>query len=89
MKTTLEIPDVLYRRVKTKSTQEGLPVGDIAIRLFSEWVQEPAAPASRPAEARQQPLPPWFGIANAYAVKVKRHDMSSIRSSITTGKAKT
>jgi hypothetical protein len=33
-------------------------------------------------------VPPWFGLFKAYADRVKRHDMDSIRRSIVAGIAK-
>ena len=33
-------------------------------------------------EESPQELPPWFGVANVYAAKVKRHDMAAVRESI-------
>ncbi len=81
MKATLDIPDTLYRSVKAKSALAGHPVRDIAIRLFSEWVAQPheVAPA---VDDSPKKMPPWFGIANAYASKVNQHSMASVRDSI-------
>jgi len=81
MKATLDIPDALYRRVKAKSALAGRPIRDVAIRLFSEWADQPieAAPA---VEEPPQKLPPWFGVVNTYAAKVRRHDMTAVRESI-------
>jgi hypothetical protein len=81
MKATLEIPDALYRRVKAKSALAGRPIREVAVRLFSEWVGDTLRPAPSASDAPQK-LPPWFGVANAYAAKVKRHDMASVRESI-------
>jgi len=38
MKTSIDLPDDLYRRVKSKSALEGLPVREVATALFSAWV---------------------------------------------------
>ncbi len=81
MKATLDIPDALYRRVKAKSALAGHPIREVAIRLFSEWADQP--PEAAPAlEEPPKKLPPWFGAANSYAAKVKRHDMTAVRESI-------
>lgn len=87
MKATLEIPDALYRRVKAKSALAGRPVREVAISLFSDWVDEPAKPAPVLPEAPQN-VPPWFGVAQAYARKAKRHDMASVRESIAKARAR-
>lgn len=70
MKATLDIPDALYRRVKAKSAMAGHPAREVAIRLFSEWVEEPVRAEPDAADA-QQKLPAWFGAAHAYAAKVR------------------
>ena len=85
MKATLEIPDALYRRVKAKSALAGHPVREIATRLFAAWVEDTSQP-ERPRVDTPQKLPPWFGVASAYASKVKRHDMTAVRESIVRGK---
>ena len=38
MKTTLEIPDALYRRVKSKSSLEGRPIRSLTQRLYELWL---------------------------------------------------
>jgi hypothetical protein len=37
MKTTIELPDDLYRRVKAKSALEGKTVREVATSLFQQW----------------------------------------------------
>ena len=39
MKTSLDLPDELYRRVKSKSALEGRAVREVATALFSAWVE--------------------------------------------------
>lgn len=38
MKTTLEIPDALYRRVKAKSSLSGQPVRAVTQQLYELWL---------------------------------------------------
>ena len=38
MKTSLDLPDDLYRRVKSKSALEGKAVREVATALFTAWV---------------------------------------------------
>jgi hypothetical protein len=38
MKTTLEIPDALYRRVKSRSSLEGRPIRSLTQRLYELWL---------------------------------------------------
>ncbi|MCO4099296.1 hypothetical protein [Gemmatimonas sp.] len=37
MKTTIELPDDLYRRVKARSALEGKTVREVATSLFQQW----------------------------------------------------
>ena len=81
MRTTLDIPDTMYRRIKTRAAQEGITVRAITLVLYSQWLgDEPHAEATRQARRRRQKTPSWFG-----CVKVDPnlpHDMASIRESI-------
>ncbi len=38
MKTTVDIPDELYRRVKAKSALEGKRIRDLTIELYERWL---------------------------------------------------
>jgi len=39
MKTTIELPDALYRRVKAKSSLDGQPVRAVTQRLYELWLE--------------------------------------------------
>lgn len=79
MRTTLDIPDTMYRRIKTRAAQDGVTVRGITLALYSRWLDgdgAPPPPAASPVRGR----PAWFG-----SVKVDAglpHDMESIRASI-------
>ena len=81
MRTTLDIPDTMYRRIKMRTAQEGSTVRAITLFLYSQWLgDEPHAEATRQAGGRRPKAPSWFG-----SVKVDPnlpHDMASIRESI-------
>lgn len=75
MKTSLDLPDDLYRRVKSKSALEGRAVREVATALFAAWVDgrvsadattDPAA-ATGPdaADPRQQWLTRWSELASS------------------------
>lgn len=78
MRTTLDIPDAMYRRIKTRTAQEGATVRGITLVLYSQWLDggaKPKPPAAKPIRKR----PSWFG-----SVKVDAdlpHDMASVRKS--------
>lgn len=81
MRTTLDIPDAMYRRIRVRTAQEGNTVRGITLFLYAKWLDEtPGADQSVPASHRRRKTPSWFG-----SVKVdpaKPHDMASIRESI-------
>ncbi|OGV77089.1 MAG: hypothetical protein A3K19_30680 [Lentisphaerae bacterium RIFOXYB12_FULL_65_16] len=93
MKTTLDIPDQVYRRVKAKCAMEGLAVREVAIGLFSSWVDETdGAAKTAPPESGTvdgQPVPAWFGALRKHAKNARgRFDMDAIRRSIAQGRAR-
>ena len=81
MRTTLDIPDAMYRRIKMRTAQEGSTVRAITLFLYSQWLgDEPHAEASRQTRAMKPKTPSWVG-----SVKVDLnlpHDMASVRESI-------
>ena len=81
MRTTLDIPDTMYRRIKARTAQEGSTVRAITLVLYSQWLgDEPKVETSRRSAARKRRVPSWFG-----SVKVDEdlpHDMESVRESI-------
>lgn len=51
MKTTIDIPDDLYRRVKAKSALQGKRIRDLTIELYRRWLEEAEPePAAQPPE---------------------------------------
>lgn len=40
MKTSIDLPDDLYRRVKSKSALQGLAVREVATALFVAWLEQ-------------------------------------------------
>lgn len=81
MRTTLDIPDAMYRRIKTRTAQEGVTVRSITLVLYSQWLgDEPHGTAPRRTSTPKRKVPSWFG-----SVKVDAgvpHDMASVRKSI-------
>lgn len=65
MKTTIELPDDLYRRVKAKSALEGKTVREVATSLFQQWadgtVPRGETPSAEEAEeARRRRAAEWM-----------------------------
>jgi len=81
MRTTLDIPDAMYRRIRVRTAQEGNTVRGITLVLYAKWLDEtPEADQAVPASHKRRNAPSWFG-----SVKVdpeKPHDMASVRESI-------
>ena len=62
MKTTIDIPDDLYRRVKAKSALEGKAVREVTIGLYREWLEASSTPTSEKTPVEQ--LEAWFALAD-------------------------
>ena len=80
MRTTLDIPDSMDRRIKMRTAQEGSTVRAITLVLYSQWLgDEPRSDQPRRTKKKSK-TPPWFA-----SVKVDPnlpHDISSVRESI-------
>ncbi len=84
MRTTLDIPDTMYRRIKTRTAQEGSTVRGITLVLYAQWLgDEPNGTQNvrRTVAARKRPA--WFG--SVQVDENKPHDMASVRRSIANG----
>ena len=69
----------MYRRIKTRTAQEGLTVRGITLVLYSQWL-DGGSPSAQPVSKCVRKRPAWFG-----SVKVDAdvpHDMASVRKSI-------
>lgn len=53
MKTTVEIPDALYRRVKSKSSLDGQTIRAVTQRLYELWLDGQAVLGESAATARE------------------------------------
>lgn len=55
MKTTIDIPDEIYRKVKAKSALQGRRVRDVTVDLYRRWIEGgPAEGETSPAMARNR-----------------------------------
>ena len=69
MKTTLELPDTLFRRAKTRASHDGVSFKQFVTEALREKLNETAT--------RSAVEPRWrkhFGIAREYADELKRID---------------
>ena len=91
MKTTLDIPDALYRRFKMKTAMNGETVRNATLAFITSYVNGRAVGLDsngvpqEPARSGEEPeLPAWAGLAAPYIRKHLDgpHDMASIRRSM-------
>jgi hypothetical protein len=93
MKTTLDVPDDLYRAVKSRSAIEGLTVRSVTLMLYGDWLARPdlvphaASKTARPK--KRKPLPAWFGMGRVHVRKNAGRDcgMEEMREAIAAGVA--
>ena len=63
MKTTIDIPDDLYRQVKARLAMQRRTVREVTIALYRRWLSEPeGAPQSRPTP--EEWLESWLAQAD-------------------------
>ena len=95
MKATFQIPDEMYREVKSKSALQGRSVRSVTIMLYSSWLRglvdesgmKSAIVGLQPA-ADSKPNLACFGVGRRFVRKNADgpHDMASIRRSIAEGR---
>ena len=56
MKTTLEIPNPLFKRVKAQAAMEGLKLKDVVASALSSYLNRPRPPLKKAAKACPFPL---------------------------------
>ena len=94
MRTTIDIPDVLYKSVKSRCATMGTTMRYVTIALYGNWMQQPAtlpqvnteyiftdAPKKTDAKSRI----PFLGIARRGANLNVSHDWKDIKKSIEDG----
>ena len=73
MKTTLDVPDDLYRAVKSRSAMEGLTVRSVTLMLYGDWLARPVVSQETHLQASSKkaakPLPAWFGLGRSHVRK--------------------
>lgn len=81
MKATFQIPDALYRELKTETAREGLTMREVTISLFEQWLRQKkqTAPTASPIDWHNFPAP----LAHLVSEDITDHDMPSMRKSIT------
>lgn len=52
MRTTLDLPEPLYRKLKAQAAVQGLTTGDLIAQLLARGLRRPPAGAPRPKRSR-------------------------------------
>lgn len=88
MRTTIDIPDELYREVRAKSAMSGVTLRAVTITLYTDWLAA-RAPQCR-AKPKDSSMPSWAGLCAKHAAsdQSRKCDMESIRDSIGLGIAR-
>lgn len=76
MKTTLEIPDAIYRRVKSKSSLDGRPVREVTQRLYELWLDGRVTlddPAYAPADGNAAWAKRWLRETEALSDQIGKN----------------
>ena len=84
MKTTLDIPDTIYRQFKTRAAMNGETMRNATLNFIITYISAPAPdPQPQPSTSTFTP-PSWLGCAAKYArANIDGpHDMESVRASI-------
>ena len=68
MKTTIDVPDELYRKVKAKSAVQGRRVRDVTVELFQRWIGEKPVAKAPPGSATAW-LDDWLRLGDELSKK--------------------
>lgn len=86
MKTTLDIPDTIYRQFKTRAAMNGETMRNATLNFIITYISAPVSDLSaRPSPRASSFTPPaWLGYASQFARANLDgpHDMESVRASI-------
>jgi len=91
MKTTLEIPDALFRQAKVKAAMDGRKMKDLIAEGLTLALNGPGLTAvtvlaADSSKEGKQATPSWYGALASYARRSKAgSDMTAIRKSIARG----
>ncbi|MBN1459166.1 MAG: hypothetical protein JXA57_06490 [Armatimonadetes bacterium] len=63
MKTTIDIPDELYRQVKARAALQGRPIRELTVELYQRWLREAPAPTE---DSPATWLRSWLELADGF-----------------------
>lgn len=85
MKTTLDIPDTIYRQFKTRAAMNGETMRNATLSFIISYISAPAPDLASPTPTPDSnSLPTWLGYATQFARANLDgpHDMDSVRASV-------
>lgn len=84
MKTTLDIPDALYRQFKTRVAMNGETMRNVTLNFIISYVADSAGVALPTPAPTSLELPSWLGCGAPYLRMNKQgpHDMPAVRASV-------
>ena len=97
MRTTIDIPEALYRSVRSRTANEGTTLRNITIALYGDWIRKKdwhpqldtelfvVTSGSREAQTPPKRRLKCFGIARKDANLNVSHDWKDIKKSIAEG----
>ena len=96
MRTTIDIPDVMYKSMKSRCASMGTTMRYVTISLYGDWLQNPdwrphvnaeyvVTNEPKPQKTDAKTLIPFLGIVKPRAHINGPHGMASIRKSIAKG----
>ena len=92
MRTTIDIPDVLYRAVKAHAAEEGTTIRHITVALYGDWMQRPDWHPKVKTEVvytDDRPKPrrrlSFFGMLKPDPARKSSHEWKDIKESIARG----
>jgi hypothetical protein len=60
MKTTVEIPDMLFRKAKATAAEQGVPLKDLLTDAVREYLQRSTGDSSKIKPSAPTPAPVWM-----------------------------
>lgn len=89
MKATIDLPDDLYRQIKSRCALEGRPIRSVAIDLFQSWLRIGSGGTPPPDEDAilngDLAKYPWLAISRKYIKPSINPDLEFFRASIARG----
>lgn len=84
MKTTLDIPDTIYRQFKTRAAMNGETMRNATLNFIISYISAPAPDLQPQPSTSTFTTPSWLGYATQFARANLDgpHDMDSVRASV-------